>query len=317
MQHARTAEAVGRLCEVVSTAELDVSAPDFDLVHIFNAADPCETFRRIQIARSADKPIALSTIWWSMEELYLEWASRGWRHEAPQRECWEGRCRQMAPIFHEPDLLLPNSHAEYGVLVGQFGTTKPYRAVPNAVDPAFADLAGEDTGARDFLLCVGRMELRKNQLGLLEGLQDDCRPIVFVGDENPEDREHAQACRDLAQARGNVAFMSAISDRKALAELMRSCAAYVQPSLYETPGLAALEAALCGAPVVVSDRGCTREYFGDLAEYCNPTSRRSIRSAIERALAAPRDGRLARHVRENFNWDRAAGETVAAYQSVL
>lgn len=321
MQHARTAAAVSEYCDVFSSAETELAAlavprGGFDLVHVYNAGDPDETWRRIQVGHALGKPVVLSTIWWSMEELYLEWARRGWRDETAQREAWQARVQAMARLFRQADLLLPNSHAEYGLLVGQYGTTKPYRVVPNAVDPAFADLCHASRSREGSLLCVGRIELRKNQLGLLEAMENSDYPILFVGDENPQDVEHTRACRRLARLRGNVAFISATRDRRAICSLMKSCAVYVQPSFYETPGLAALEAGLCGAPVVVSDRGCTREYFGDLAYYCDPADPASIRHAVTQALHRPRPG-FADRIREEFNWDRAARETVAAYQQAV
>ena len=45
---------------------------------------------------------------------------------------------------------------------------------------------------------------------------------------------------------------------------------FALPSWFETPGLAALEAALAGCSVVITPFGSTREYFGDLVEYARP-----------------------------------------------
>ena len=46
--------------------------------------------------------------------------------------------------------------------------------------------------------------------------------------------------------------------------------ALVLPSFLETPGLVALEAAAAGIPrLVITNAGCTKEYFGNLA-YPNP-----------------------------------------------
>ena len=59
------------------------------------------------------------------------------------------------------------------------------------------------------------------------------------------------------------------------------------PSWFETPGLAALEAALAGCAVVVTPFGCTREYFGDRVEYARPDRPAEIGRAILRAW---RDG---------------------------
>jgi glycosyltransferase involved in cell wall biosynthesis len=88
-------------------------------------------------------------------------------------------------------------------------------------------------------------------------------------------------------------------------------------SWYETPGLASLEAALCGCNIVVAPGGCTREYFGDAAHYCEPDDPRSIQAAVEAALAAEPDFDLAVRVAREFNWDAAARNTLRGYELAL
>jgi len=68
--------------------------------------------------------------------------------------------------------------------------------------------------------------------------------------------------------------------------------------------------------VVTTPRGSTREYFGDLVEYANPLSVRSIAAAIERSLDRPPLPGLAARVRERYTWDRAAAATLAVYQKL-
>ena len=164
---------------------------------------------------------------------------------------------------------------------------------------------------------VGRWELRKNQLGLLEALADTDYQILIIGGENSYDREHNQAARRLAEERGNVQILPATTDRAFLAGLMKNTKVLAQPSFYETPGLAALEAAACGAAVVVAERGCTREYFGDEPYYCDPTDAGSIRRAVEAALTSGPSPVLKERIGREFTWRRAAEETKLAYEQLL
>ena len=89
------------------------------------------------------------------------------------------------------------------------------------------------------------------------------------------------------------------------------------PSLLETPGLAALEAAAQGSKLVVTEVGSTREYFGGLVEYVDPKDPEGLRRAVERQLGARRDGRLREHVLANFTWQHTGQSLVAAYESVI
>src|SRR5262249_5583509 len=57
----------------------------------------------------------------------------------------------------------------------------PFGADPDAIAPPVAPGAfGATYGVRDFVLCVGRLESRRNPLMLLEALRDDGRAVVLV-----------------------------------------------------------------------------------------------------------------------------------------
>ena len=68
---------------------------------------------------------------------------------------------------------------------------------------------------------------------------------------------------------------------------------------------------------MTTDRGYTRDYFGDMAWYCDPYDNRSIRRAVEAAHAAPVCQKLRDHVLANFTWAHTAAETLKAYHRVL
>src|SRR4029079_15982991 len=99
------------------------------------------------------------------------------------------------------------------------------------------------------------------------------------------------------------------------------CAAFVLPSLLETPGQAALEAAAQGAPLVLTSARSTREHFGDAARYVDPMSTAAIADAIEAALAQPATVRQRRArtslVRSRFQWATAIRDLLPIYRSLL
>ena len=303
----------------VQVSITDAARPDCcdcDLLHIFNAPDPELTLCRIRAGKDQSVPVALSTIYWNGYELHMQWAERGWRTAREQDGDWRQRRQRLKPVLVGADMWLPNSYAEYGILVVDFEVSRPYRVIPNAVEADFAQLPETESPESDILM-VGRWELRKNQLGLLEALADTDHQILIVGGQNSYDREHNEAARHLAGKRGNVQILPATSDRGFLASLMKNTKVLAQPSFYETPGLAALEAAACGTAVVVSERGSTREYFGDEAYYCDPTDPASIREAIEAALAGESSPALKERIKQEFTWQRAAEESELAYAQLL
>ena len=92
---------------------------------------------------------------------------------------------------------------------------------------------------------------------------------------------------------------------------------HVLPSYFETTGLSSLEAAVMGCNIVVTDKGDTRDYFGDDAWYCDPDSVESIRNAVDAAYKAPFNEAFRERILRDFTWERAAEETLAAYKQVL
>jgi glycosyltransferase involved in cell wall biosynthesis len=87
-------------------------------------------------------------------------------------------------------------------------------------------------------------------------------------------------------------------------------------SWFETPGLAALEAALAGAAVVVTSLGCTREYFGEFADYAPPDRVRQISAALERAWSRGPQEDLRARIKGRYLWPHVARQTAEAYDTV-
>ena len=78
------------------------------------------------------------------------------------------------------DVLIPNSESESDQLERFFQVLKKKIAViSNAVDSVFAgakpDSFIEKFGFRDFVLCVSRIEPRKNQLGMIHSSSSGIR----------------------------------------------------------------------------------------------------------------------------------------------
>ena len=76
-------------------------------------------------------------------------------------------------------------------------------------------------------------------------------------------------CRRAGE--GLVAWLGRLDhDDPLLASAYAAARVFALPSWFETPGLAALEAALAGCAVVITPYGSTREYFGGLVAYARP-----------------------------------------------
>ena len=81
--------------------------------------------------------------------------------------------------------------------------------------------------------------------------------------------------------------------------------------------MSSLEAAAMGCNLVVGSGGDTKEYFSSKASFCRAKDTQSIIKALEQELNKPNDTLFRDYVLENYNWKRAAEETLTAYKKVL
>ena len=137
--------------------------------------------------------------------------------------------------------------------------------------------------------------------------------LVLAGDlEDEAFLSAAASIRDGIRRLGladRVLLPGFVSDDQ-LACLYTAAAAAVVPSLAEGFGLPAVEAAACGAPVILSELAAHRETLGDAARYFPPRDSAALRAELERTLADPelrrRLGEEARHAVAGLSWDAAA-----------
>jgi glycosyltransferase involved in cell wall biosynthesis len=203
--------------------------------------------------------------------------------------------------------------------------------VPEAPDPVFGPrptpaarqrVAGLGLATNEpFVLLAGGIGPHKSPWTLLEAcaaLRDDGRapPAVVVVDalENRTARRAAAALRERAAALGLEGGLQipGFVDDEALASLYSLATAVVSTSLAEGFGLPPVEAAACGAPVVVSDIPAHRETLGDAAVRFAPGDARGLASALaplledselRRALGERARARASEH-----SWDDAASQ---------
>jgi len=295
-----------------------------DCLHLFGSLP--EHLPLVEAAKRQQVSVVLSTIsWFSLTSYWLEPKPIGKRLVACGRYLARAACPRLPSwrrrLYQAADLLLPNSHAEAWQLIRHFDVpATKIHVVPNGADERFAQVDPTPfsrlIGQRGFVLCPGRIEPRKNQLGVLRALKGTGVPIVILGEPVPGHEAYLGECRLAADE--NVRFIGRIDhDDPLLASAYAACGCLVLASWYETPGLVALEAGMSGIPLVLPKGGAASEYFGELATYVAPTDYRAIRRAVLSALIRGRRLALADHVRQNFSWQATARATAEAYERVM
>jgi len=272
----------------------------FDLAYLFNLSAPELTVQQARNALRQGKPYVLSSIYWDLDAA-VPWTAyefpRNWAKRLLPKRAARKRALQLE-ILRGARMIFPNSIAERDHILKKFGglDADRFTIVLNGVDPPLAP----NKGTGKYFLCAGAIGPRKNQLNLVRAfwLLRDHR-LLIVGEPAAGCHRYAGLVRQ--KAKDNVEFRHRV-DHDEMPKLLTECRALVQPSYIETPGLSAMEAAAMGVPIVVSNVAPVREYFGDLAIYCDPSRPASIaRACQDAAQVGPRDGR---DFAEQFAWNR-------------
>ena len=211
-------------------------------------------------------------------------------------------------------------------LAEQIGVNHPSTSIiKNPVNAAIFEngdpfLFRKHIGVDNYILCVGRIEARKNQALLALALRDTNIPLVLIG--HIADEDYAGLIKKWGG--NNIIFAGRVeANSPLLASAFAGAKVFCLPSWSEGAPLVALEAAAAGCNMVLSDRSSEIEYFGNLARYVNPADVNDIRekvlsawndSAQEKALLSQA---LKQKMKLEHSWEKYAGDTKLAYEKAL
>lgn len=180
---------------------------------------------------------------------------------------------------------------------------------------------------KKYILFVGRIEPRKNIVGLLnafvyiknKGIKDFCLVIVGNQDKIFQENELFNKIKEL-QLDSDVIFTGGVSNED-LPVLYNGAEVLVYPAFAEGFGLPVLEAMACGTPVITSNTTSLPEVTGDAAILVNPYSSEEIGQALEKILSSVslRKEFASKGLQraKKFSWAEAAKKTIEVYKEIL
>jgi glycosyltransferase involved in cell wall biosynthesis len=206
--------------------------------------------------------------------------------------------------------------------------------VPNAAASEFRPISREaaTAGVRErfsiaapFVLSVGDLQPRKNQVGLIRAFARLVRAypqlkqnLVLAGKETWfGDRVH-QAARESG-VEDRIQFVGFVSDTDLL-QLYNACDVFVFPSFYEGFGLPVLEAMACGRAVVCSNTSALPEVVDGAALLFDPyavdETVRAIADLLLDSELRARMERLGLQRAAHFSWQKTAERTLEVFHQV-
>lgn len=289
---------------------------EIDMVHFFQShpyfADLARKLKQEEI------PYVVSTVYYPPYPMKLVQASHRIMKRMPsifKRVVYFGALNEL---WEGAEVLFPNTSAEADMLK-RFRANDNIEIVWNGIDP---DRLKVDRNSifleqfphlkeKDFVLNVGRIEKRKNQKNLILACQKLKIPLVIVGKVG--DQDYFKECQRVADE--SVTFTGPIYDDALLASAYGACTVFALPSIIETPGLSALEAAYFEKPIVITVHGGTRDYFKDAAVYLDALDENAIANALAKQLEEPIV--MEKQILENYYWRNIVNPYIRWYKKIL
>lgn len=176
---------------------------------------------------------------------------------------------------------------------------------------------------KEFVLCVGAINRRKNVTRLLEAFRKLKKSnldmqLVLVGRIFWPFADLKRMIDEL-DLMHDVIHLENIPDEDLL-YLYNAAEAMVYPSLYEGFGLPLVEAMACGTPIIASNATSIPEVVGDAGVLFDPNSVDDIAEKMAIVLKDPRarsemSGKSLERSKR-FSWQEAAQRTISLYNSV-
>jgi len=325
----------------------------YDLIHVFQLDWNPHSYFFVKRARKANKPVVLSAIHHNVNEVTRfdnEYAfdyrrvSRFLFKDQFKRDTFKdvyrtilnlkklpvtlfevfyGLKRMYQWVLKNSDIVLVQTTKEAYDLKTTFSVEFKWAKVCNGVGQVFLDKHTGDTalGIHNYILCVGRIEPRKNQLSIIQAVKkvrevtkEDIK-LVFVGAKSKH--KHYEYFYKFNKELDDNHWIKHINfiEYELMPSIYSDCKVCVSASWFETTGLTSLEALICGANAVASgDRA--KEYLGEYASYCDPGNIESIKNAILQEYKASRP-ELTEDLKNRYTWKNTAKETLEAYNSLL
>lgn len=347
-------KALAKLGHTIYLVNLLKDSPDwsvnYDICHLINASGLKGVYMLMaQLAREMGIPVLMSPVYWPTDEVQEEILEAGLtpsKEHLTQR--FDAHIKGVAKMLYYADHLLPNAEIEMEKVAElmegslyRFGpneinaikddATIDYTVIHNGIDVEDEiDLALRDTDLDfhpsfeevlydKFVLCVARVEPRKNQLNLIKAVDILCEDdpdlqTVIMGwrSEPYQDYIKEEGC-------GRNVLYCPPGPPSAVMKMMRRCNVHALPSFIDTPGLVNLEAAALNRPIVVGDRGSVREYFGSMPGvlYCDPKDPENIAEAIKQALDFGEAKELGEFVRNTYSYTQIAYKLEMVYKQAI
>lgn len=191
--------------------------------------------------------------------------------------------------------------------------------IPNGVDLKFKDCNPDIFRERynikgEFALQVGRFDSNKNQLSVIRAVKNTDIQMVFIGGEDPNEKEYYEKCE--IEATDNVKLLGWIENGgDMLASAYNAAKVTILPSYSEIFGNSLMEGGMAGCNLIVTQALPIEEW--GLEEKClsiDPRKVDDIKKVIIKSMSMDRDKSVTNIIEQNFSWPRVVNKYIDLYK---
>jgi glycosyltransferase involved in cell wall biosynthesis len=272
---------------------------DYDLVHFFSviggSVHLCNFIKNLGI------PLVITSSLWITEETKQLYPVGEIRHQLSLADIIVGNsnieCDNMSKVLDLP--------------------REKFKTVYNGVEDIFFEKIDGEIFRKhfnindNFVLNVGNIEPRKNQLNLAKAMKSiPNKKLVLIG--HIRDKEYGKKVfEEIGEQLIYIEYLK--NDDELLRSAFSACDIFCLPSTLETPGLAALEAFASGTDVIITREGATKEYFNTKVLYCNPESVEDITKQLNNKF----DRKKTIDSKECFFWNDTIVSLINLYNNLV
>ena len=223
------------------------------------------------------------------------------------------------------DRIIVNSKKEKDLLSDVFEIDKSkFRVVFNGFEPDLLSYRNKKIKKsskiplnwEDYIISLGNIEPRKNQKILIEACKLAKKKLVLVG--HIRDRDYFKYLE--LEGNNSVFYYGPVKNNSyEFLSLLLNAKCFILPSTLETPGLAALEAAALGTPIIITSEGCAKEYFGGIDTYYDGKKGnvRELSDLINKLFLNPISGSVNFDQIKRFSWDKCIEDQILVYEELM
>lgn len=280
----------------------------YDIVHLFNINKVWDIYNYYRAAHRYKKKIVVSPVYYNLTKYFK------YKNNAEKLKLWQRSNAYRKEILRGSTAIITNSYSESENIKRDFNINKKCEVIYNGVEVEDENVPlysiRERYNLNSYILCVGKIYPKKNQLALAKACNKLGIQLLLIGKIKNE--EYYKECIN----HGKVLYLG-FMDSYNIYNAYRFAKLHVLPSYVETPGFSSLEAAASGCNIISTIEGSAKEYFKDMAIYCDPYDEESIYKAVEEGLKKPKSDELKDFVKENYSWDNYVRKLYECYKNLL